>query len=366
MQRRPRWHEISDWYRTLYRHGWVAPHWPREHGGMGLAPEKLLILYEEQERWGVARTPDHGINMLGPILIRYGTAEQRAYYLPRILSGEHLWCQGYSEPGAGSDLASLRTEAVREGGDFVLNGQKIWTTLAQDSTHMFLLARTNKEARKQAGISFILLDCKSPGVTIRPIRNIADNEEFNQVFLDSVRVPVGNLVGEIDNGWTVAKSVLWLERLNAGSPKRPQYALGRLERIARDRGLFADEGFLDRFTCLHLDVADLAALYARFAERVKIGEPIGPDVGMLKLLSTETLQRISELLVEVCGEDGCSAAPVGDGDERTYVLDLFLNARQTTIAGGSSEVQRNILAKQVLELPAGAARDAPSTHEAKR
>lgn len=351
MPRRPRWHEIKDWYFTLSRQGWIAPAWSKEYGGMGLSPEKLLIFFEEQERWGVARTPDHGITMVGPILIQHGSPEQRAYYLPRILSGAHIWCQGYSEPNAGSDLASLRTEAVLHGDHFVVNGQKIWTSFAQDATHMFLLSRTDKDALKQKGISFLLIDCKSPGITIRPIRNIAGDEEFNQVFLDNVRVPAENLVGALNNGWTVAKSLLWFERLNAGSPKRPQYALNKLAQLAKHRGLFGDLGFVDKFTQLQLDVADLETLYARFAGVVSRGESLGPEVGILKIFATETLQRITELAVEAAAEAGASAGALGAGSATIDVLNLFYNARQTTIAGGSSEIQRNILAKHVLGLP---------------
>jgi alkylation response protein AidB-like acyl-CoA dehydrogenase len=351
MPRRPRWHEIKDWYLTLSKHGWIAPAWPKEYGGTGLSPEKLLIFFEEQERWGVARTPDHGINMVGPILMRHGTTEQREFYLPRILSGEHIWCQGYSEPGAGSDLAALRTEAVVDGDHFVVNGQKIWTTLAQDATHIFFLVRTDKAAKKQKGISFLLADCKTPGITIRPIRNIAGNEEFNEVFLDNVRVPLQNLVGGMHDGWSVAKSLLWFERLNAGSPKRPQYVLNKLALLAEKRGLFGDPGFTDKFTQLRLDVADLASMYARFAGAVSRGETLGPEVAMLKIVATETLQRLTELAIEAAVEEGPIVGEIELGNATIDVLSLYYNARQTTIAGGSSEIQRNILAKNVLGLP---------------
>ena len=183
-QRRLRWAEIGPWYLTLSKNGWIAPSWPTQYGGMGLSPEKLIIFIEEQERWGVARAPDMGITMVGPLLIHHGNDAQRAHYLPRIIAGEHIWCQGYSEPNSGSDLASLRTEAVVDGDDFVVNGQKTWTTLAQDATHIFLLVRTDKSAKKQEGISFLLVDMKTPGITVRPIRNIAGNEDFCEVFLD--------------------------------------------------------------------------------------------------------------------------------------------------------------------------------------
>lgn len=349
--RRARWSEIREWYLTLSRHGWIAPNWPREHGGMGLDAGKLMILFEEQERYGVARTPDHGIVQVGPILMKYGSKPQQQYYLPRILSGEHLWAQGYSEPNAGSDLASLATSAVPDGTDFIVNGQKLWTTLAHDATHIYLLARTDRRAKKQEGISFLLVDAKTPGITIRPIRNIAGHEEFCEVFFENVRVPQANLVGGLNRGWTVAKALLSFERVNIGSPRRPQYALMRLAQLARAKGLFDDPGFVDKFTTLRLDMADLASLYARYVEIVKRGDELGPDVSMLKIWAMETWQRITDLLLETAQEYG---GMPGEHDIDGIAVDLlsaFYYARPGTIYGGSSEIQRNILAKYVLRLP---------------
>ena len=196
--RRLRWSEISPWYLRMAQKGWIAPNWPAEYGGMGLGAAKLLIFIEEQERFGIARFQDHGVLMVGPVLQRFGTEEQRRRYLPDILSCRNIWSQGYSEPGAGSDLAGLSTRAVQDGDQFVIDGHKIWTTLAQDATHMFVLVRTNPEGKKQAGISFLLVDLASHGVTVRPIRNIAGDEEFCEVFFDLVRVPRSNLVGELE------------------------------------------------------------------------------------------------------------------------------------------------------------------------
>ncbi|MGH8596927.1 MAG: acyl-CoA dehydrogenase family protein, partial [Gammaproteobacteria bacterium] len=246
--RRARWSEIKAWYMTLSARGWVAPAWPRQFGGMGLEPGKLLIFIEEQERWGIARAPDMGIIMVGPLLIRHGTPAQHAFYLPKILAGEHVWCQGYSEPNAGSDLASLRTEAVLEGDVFVVNGQKTWTTLAQDATHIFLLARTDKNAKKQAGISFLLIDMQTPGITVRPIKTLAGHEDFCEVFFDDVQVPKDNVIGTLNHGWTIAKALLGFERIFLGSPKQSQYALQRLTEAARELGLFADLAFRERYT----------------------------------------------------------------------------------------------------------------------
>jgi alkylation response protein AidB-like acyl-CoA dehydrogenase len=349
--RRLRWADIRGWVRTLAAKGWLAPAWPREHGGMGLSPAKLLIFIEEQERHGVARAPDMGVVMVGPILIRHGDEWQKRTYLPAILANEHIWCQGYSEPNAGSDLASLRTEAVLDGEDFVITGQKTWTTLAQDATHMFVLARTDKAAKKQAGISFLLLDLKAPGVTVRPIKNIAGHEEFCEVFLDDVRTPKRNLVGGLNNGWTIAKALLGFERLFLGSPKQSQYALGRLAALARQRGLFTDAEFVEKFTRLRLDVADLGAAYARYSDMVKRGEPLGADVSLLKIWATETFQHLTELTVETAGADGATVDPLQFGNEWLDVLGPYYNSRPATIYGGSNEIQRNILAKHVLGLP---------------
>jgi len=349
--RRARWSEMREWYLTLSRHGWIAPNWPREHGGMGLDAGKLVILFEEQERYGVARTPDHGIVQVGPILMKYGSSAQQQYYLPKILSGEHLWAQGYSEPNAGSDLASLATSAVPEGTDFIVNGQKLWTTLAHDATHIYLLARTDKQAKQQEGISFLLVDAGTPGITIRPIRNIAGHEEFCEVFFENVRVPQANLVGGLNRGWTVAKALLSFERVNIGSPRRPQYALMRLEQLARARGLFDDPGFVDKFTTLRLDMADLASLYARYVGIVRRGEELGPDVSMLKIWAMETWQRITDLLLETAQEYGGMPGELDIDGIAVDVLSAFYYARPGTIYGGSSEIQRNILAKYVLRLP---------------
>lgn len=349
--RRARWHEMKDWWRKLYEKGWIAPNWPRECGGMALDAGKMVIFLEEMERHGVARAPDQGITQVGPILMRFGTEEQKRRYLPRTLSGECIWCQGYSEPNAGSDLANLQTAAVLEGDHFVVSGQKIWTSLADDATHIYLLVRTDRQAKKQEGISFLLVDLATPGITIRPIRNLAGHEEFCEVFLDNVRVSHEALVGKLNEGWTVAKALLSFERLNIGSPRRPQYALRRLELLARARGLFADPGFVDRYTALKLDLEDLGALYGRFVGQVKRGEPLGEEVSMLKIWATETWQRLTDLLVETGAEEGVIPGVHDIAGVETDFLSPYYYARPATIYGGSSEIQRNILAKYVLRLP---------------
>ena len=348
---RPKFAEIEHWHVKLHAKGWVAPAWPIEFGGMGLEAAKLLIFYEEQQRYGVNRGRDMGIQMVGPLIIKFGTEAQKDYWLPRILSCEDIWCQGYSEPGAGSDLANLRTSAVIDGDDFVINGQKIWTTMAHDATHIFMLVRTDPVApKKQQGISFVLARMDQPSVDVRTITTLAGETEFCEVFFDNARTPRANLVGEINKGWSMAKALLSFERIFIGSPGLAQNALGQLETFARGRGAFDDPVFRDRYAEAALDVEDHAALYSRFADQLKRGETLGADVSMLKIWVTETYQRISELMIEVAGPDGGSIGPLQVGNVGVDVLASFYKARPTTIYGGSNEIQRNILSKAVLGL----------------
>lgn len=342
---------LGPWYRRMAAKGWIAPNWPSEYGGMGLSPRKALIFQEEVERWGIARFQDHGIQMVGPVLIKWGTEEQRRRYLPSILSCEHIWCQGYSEPGSGSDLASLQTRAVRDGDEFVINGQKIWTTMAHDADHIFVLARTDFEAKKQEGISFLLVDMDQPGITVRPIRDMSGHAEFCEVFFDDVRTPVDNLIGELNKGWTVAKSLLGFERIFIGSPKLPEYAMEILETVASARGVLDDPVFRDKYVRLQLDVEHLADSYTHFAGIVARGETLGPDVSMLKIWATETFQKIADLIIETAGPLGTIKGPARIGNVDINMLAPYYKARPASIYGGSNEIQRNILSKQVLELP---------------
>jgi alkylation response protein AidB-like acyl-CoA dehydrogenase len=343
-------HETKGWYLMLSRKGWLCPAWPREYGGMGLSGGKYLILIEEYQRHGVTRINDMGVSMLGPLLIRYGTPEQRDYFLPKIIAAEHIWCQGYSEPNAGSDLAGLRTEAVLDGHEWVVNGQKIWTSMAMDANWIFLLVRTNKAAKRQEGISFLLVPMDSPGITVRPIRNIALGDEFCEVFFDNVRVPKDNLVGQIDRGWTMAKNLLGFERIGIGSPRQSSYALSRLKLLAEHMGVSEDPTFRDRYERLAEDLADHKALYETFAEKVRRGEALGPDVSMLKINQTELFQRITDAMLEVAGENAGLLEPIA-GNSEMHPSGQFIQARPATIYGGSNEIQRNILAKNVLMLP---------------
>ncbi len=351
LPRRVRWAEVRAFNLKLAARGWIAPAWPRAAGGMALSPAKQIIYAEELERAGVGRAPDQGVRQVGPVLMRYGTEAQKAYYLPRILSCEHIWCQGYSEPGAGSDLASVTTRAVRDGDHFVINGQKIWTSLAMDSTHIYILCRTDPTKPKQQGLSFIIAPMDTPGITWRPIRNIALDEEFCQVFLDDVRVPAENLVGELNQGWTVAKAVLGFERLGTGSPNRPLMAFNRLTALARLSGLLGDPGFVDDYTRLRLALLDHATLYGAYAQAVGRGELLGHEVSYLKVVGMEAMQRMTEFALERAGAFGAAAGPFTVGGEELDLLAPFHLSRMTTIGAGTSEINRNILAKRVLRLP---------------
>lgn len=351
-KQRPLFNEVAEWYHALAEAGWLAPTWPVEWGGMGLGPAKHMIYVEEWGRLGCPRIPDHGIGLIGPLLIEHGTEEQKAYYLPRILTGEHVWCQGYSEPNAGSDLASLRTAAVRDGDEFVVNGQKIWTTLAHCANWIFVLVRTSRDEKvRQKGITVLLVDMTTPGVSVRPIANLRGETDFCEVFFDDVRVPVANVVGEIDQGWNVAKSVLGHERIFLGAPTRPEIAIERLEKLAQARGAFDDPAFLSRYAKHRLDLYDLGSAFERFAKVLREGGKLGADVSILKIFTTELYQRITEETLMLAGEDARFFDDIEAGNDQVDAMNLFLDSRAPAIFGGSNEIQRNILAKAVLGLP---------------
>ena len=350
--RRHTFEQSLEWHKTLAQKGWVAPGWPQEYGGMGLTAYQQVMFSEEMDRVGAMVLPNFGLTMLGPLLLGYGTEEQRQEYLPRILSGEDLWCQGYSEPGAGSDLASLRTTADLDGDDYVVNGQKIWTTMAQQANWIFLLVRTDKDAKKQQGISFLLLPMDAPGITVREINNIGGYSEFCEVFFDNVRVPVSRMVGEVNQGWTMAKALLGAERILLGSPKLAKFPLQRLQALANEFGLFADPVFKARFVRLAMEVEDMVALYVRLLEVLRRGEQLGPEVSILKVAVTELYQGVTDLLLEAAGEFGGTEALIALSDGSTLKpINPYYLSRPSTIYGGSSQVQRNILAKAVLRLP---------------
>jgi alkylation response protein AidB-like acyl-CoA dehydrogenase len=351
-KQRPLFDEVAVWYHALNEEGWLSPVWPVAYGGMGLNPAKHMIYVEEWGRLGCPRIPDHGIGLVGPLLIEHGTDEQKAHYLPKILTGEHVWCQGYSEPNSGSDLASLRTAAVLEGDHYVVNGQKIWTTLAHCANWIFALVRTSRDEKvRQKGITVLLIDMTTPGVTVRPIANLRGETDFCEVFFDNVRVPVGNVVGQVDQGWNVAKSVLGHERIFLGAPTRPEIAIERLEKLARARDAFEDPAFLSRYAKHRLDLYDLGSAFERFAKVLRDGGELGADVSMLKIFTTELYQRITEETIALAGEDARYFEDIEAGNQQVDAMNLFLDSRAPAIFGGSNEIQRNILAKAVLGLP---------------
>lgn len=343
---------IRPWQRKLYDRGWIAPNWPKQYGGMEATLNQQLILQEEFGRAGAPVLSRQAVGHIGPILIRHGTEAQKAEHLPRMLSGEALWCQGYSEPGAGSDLASLRTRGEIDGDHIVINGHKIWTTWGHHADWMYALVRTDPDApRKQLGISMVLIDLKTPGITIRPIRTLADDEEFAEEFFDDVRVPRTNLVGELNDGWRVAKALLDSERLGNANPQLAIDVLDRVRKVARATGVIDDPGFQDRLTQAELDVLAQSAVFAHAVQMAKAGMEIGADSSFIKIVSTDIVQRIADLLLDAAGEHGAEAGPLDTPDGPVDVSVLWREVRRISIFAGTSEIQRNVTAKRVLGLP---------------
>jgi len=346
--RRLRGDDVVRWIGMQLDAGLRCPAWPKEYGGMGLDFLKQSVHQEVFETYGVARVVDLAEVQIGPTLMVHATAEQKARFIPPMLKGEHLWCQGYSEPGAGSDLASLKTAAIVDGDMLRVTGQKIWTSHAQEATHMFALVRTSKGERKQQGISFILLEMDAPGVTIRPIANLAGEEEFCEVFLDDVKVPLANVIGGLDNGWTVAKALLGHERVWIGSPGLATRALTLTRTLLAARP--HDDVLFDAYAACAADLHDLRCLYRKTCSAIAGGTEPGVEVSMLKVIQSELLQRITELNVELGGDDALvdGDSPVGD-TVTDYGWQYFM-ARPGTIFAGANEIQRNVLAKAVLGL----------------
>ncbi|HEU5275068.1 MAG TPA: acyl-CoA dehydrogenase family protein [Xanthobacteraceae bacterium] len=344
--------ELMPWYRMLSRKGWVAPHWPKQYGGMGATLNEQIIMAEELARVGAPYLPAQGLNHIGPILIEFGTEAQKAKHLPPIIDGSVIWAQGYSEPGAGSDLASLATRARLEGDHFVVNGQKIWTTWGHHSDWMFALVRTDPQAQpRHAGISFLLLDLHSPGIRVRPIRTIAGDDEFSEVFFDDVRVPAENLVGKLNDGWRIANALLGHERLGTSNPQFAAMALDRIKTIARATGVMGDPAFRDRLAAASINVTALAALFSHAVELTNRQRSLGPDASIIKIFGSELLQSLNDLLIEAAGSEAAMENPVVTESGAVEVSTPFLQVRRATIYGGSSEIQRNIVARRVLNLP---------------
>lgn len=351
------------WHRILARQGWVAPGWPVEFGGPGWTPVQRHIFEEECARAGTPQVLPFGVNMVAPVIMAFGSPEQKAHYLPRILSCEDWWCQGYSEPGAGSDLASLKTSAVRDGDHYIVNGQKTWTTLAQHADMIFCLVRTDPSVRKQEGISFLLIDMHAPGVTVRPIIMLDEDHEVNEVFFDNVRVPLANLVGQENKGWTYAKYLLGHERTGIAAVGRSKRELARLKALARrerkdGRPLLEDPLFAARVADLEIELMALEMTVLRVL--ADAGRAPGPEASVLKVRGTEIQQRLSELMVEAAGPmalpfdaaylDGEQAHSVADDDFAAPLLSHYFNYRKTSIYGGSNEIQRNIISQMILGL----------------
>ena len=354
--------DFLSWHRILAKKGWIAPAWPVEYGGTGWTATERFIWSEELAAADCVGTMPFGLSMVGPVIYTFGTPEQKAKFLPGILSGDDWWCQGYSEPGAGSDLASLRTKAVRDGDHYVVNGQKTWTTMAQHADWGFFLVRTDSDAKAQEGISFLLIDMKSPGVTVRPIITLGGEHEVNEVWLEDVRVPVENRVYEENKGWTCAKFLLAHERTGIAAVARSKRGVEKIKAIARteqdgDRPLIANPFFKRKISELEIDLTALEFTELRSLAGEAAGKGPGPESSLLKIKGSEIQQRITELALEAVGHygapyfrcfgEGDNEHPIGP-DYAHRAAPTYFNTRKTTIYGGSNEIQRNIIAKMVL------------------
>ena len=345
---------IVEWQRRLFERGWVAPGWPKAFGGCEWSPTQRYLYELERSAVGAPEVLPFGIKMVGPVIIRYGSAEQQARFLPRILHGDDWWCQGYSEPGAGSDLAALKTRADLAGDHYVVNGSKIWTTYAQHADWMFCLVRTEASARRQDGISFLLIDMKTPGIRISPIISIDGEHSLNEVFFDDVRVPVANRVGEQDKGWTVAKSLLAHERTaiaGVGDSKRRIRQLRELARRETQGGapLLNDPLFRSRLADIEIELMSLETMELRALFEASKGKGPGAESSLLKIKGSELQQAIQQLMMDMAGLYG---AVLGDSghDFGHEARRSFMYGRAATIYGGSNEIQKNITAKAVLGL----------------
>jgi alkylation response protein AidB-like acyl-CoA dehydrogenase len=354
--------DFLSWHRILAKKGWIAPAWPVEYGGTGWTATQRFIWSEELAAADCVGTMPFGLSMVGPVIYTFGTAEQKARFLPGILSGDDWWCQGYSEPGAGSDLASLRTKAVRDGDDYIVNGQKTWTTMAQHADWGFFLVRTDPDAKAQEGISFLLIDMKSPGVTVRPIITLGGEHEVNEVWLEDVRVPVNQRIYEENKGWTCAKFLLAHERTGIAAVARSKRGVEKIKQIARtemdgDKPLLANAFFKRKISELEIDLTALEFTELRSLAGEAAGKGPGPESSLLKIKGSEIQQRITELALEAVGHygapyfrgfgEGDNEHPIGP-DYAHRAAPTYFNTRKTTIYGGSNEIQRNIIAKMVL------------------
>ena len=345
--------DLLGWHRTLATQGWVAPHWPVEWGGTDWTVVQRYIFEEECGAAGAPPIVPFGVRMCAPVLLRFGTPEQKQRFLPRMYRGDDFWCQGYSEPGAGSDLASLKTRALRQGDHFVVTGQKTWTTLGHYADWIFCLVRSDPgREKRQEGISFLLIDMRSPGITVRPIALMDGGHEVNEVFFDDVQVPLENLVHEEHKGWTVAKFLLGYERMGTGNIAVCKRELARVQALAGP--LLDDPRFRDRLTRVEVELMALEITNLRFLDQLRGGRPPGAEVSLLKIKGTEIQQSLTELMMQAAGPRALAFRPV----DATAAFDRFTaslaprycNVRKATIYAGSNEIQRNIIAKATLGL----------------
>ncbi|MBI4817049.1 MAG: acyl-CoA dehydrogenase family protein [Deltaproteobacteria bacterium] len=351
--------EVMLWHRILNQRGWAAPNWPKEYGGPGLDAASRFILAEELELAGAPMLSPFGLVMVGPLIIQFGSPEQKARFLPKILAGEEVWCQGYSEPNSGSDLASVRCEAIDDGsGHFVVNGQKTWTTYAQYADWIFCLVRTDNKAKKQSGISFLLIDLKTPGVEVKPMLTIGHTPAFCETFFENVRVPKENVVGPLNGGWSMAKALLGHERTMIAQVGVSRRALLRVKRIASETNtpsgrLIDDPSLRAKIARLEIDLRALQLTNHRTLARAQLGKAPGPESSILKIRGAEILQQVYELAMEVMGPNSLAwfNEPGVVSPSEQWVASSFCYLRATTIYGGTNEIQKNILAKQILGLP---------------
>jgi alkylation response protein AidB-like acyl-CoA dehydrogenase len=351
--------EMMAWHKILYRKGWVAPHWPKEVGGPGLDVTERFILSEELELAGAPTLSPFGLGMVGPLIIQFGSRAQKERYLPKILSGEEVWCQGYSEPNAGSDLASLKLRAEPDGkGYYVLNGQKTWTTYAQYADWIFVLARTEVSAKKQTGIGFFLVDMKTPGLVAKPFLTTGNTPAFCETWFENVRVPAENVVGEPNMGWTYAKALLGHERTLVAGVGRSTRQLVRIKRIARDtvidgKPALDHPGYRSRIARLEMELEALRMANYRTVAGAQLGKAPGPESSILKLRGTEIQQECFELMIDLMGHHGLSwfneRGTIPPREESVASDHNYLRA--ATIYAGSNEIQKNIIAKMILGLP---------------
>ena len=353
--------EQMRWHAILAGHGWGAPTWPKEHGGTGWDPAREFIFEEECSASGAPRLLPFGLRMVGPVIMAFGNAAQQQRFLPRIASAQDFWCQGYSEPGSGSDLASLKTKAERRGDHYVVNGQKTWITLAQYADWIFCLVRTDPAARAQAGISFLLIDMKTPGITVRPIITMDGSHEVNEVWFEDVKVPVENLVGEENKGWTYAKFLLGHERVNiagVGLSKRELERLKQLAATQRKHGkpLLEDPAFAARIAQIEIELMALEITSLRVVSAEAARKAPGPEASLLKIKGTEIQQALSELMMQAMGPYAASfqRGPAAPGEPAPALAGAlsatYCNFRKTSIYGGSNEIQKNIISQWLLRL----------------